>query len=150
MSCYRKFAPSLANANDVRSDVYALETMKTSLVRRLSSQIHAGVDEYQHLRKATPVNTLLPRTARWIESLPPRVRPVVLVRQFARIANLIAATWGNVEHFENYMESLLTDKRGNRRGFPPEVLAELSALEVYRLTIERSNSLSAATSRKVA
>ena len=124
--------------------------MKTSLVRRLSPQIRAGVNEYQHLRKATPVNMLLPRTARWIEGLPPRVRPIVLMRQFARIANLIAATWGNVEHFENYMESLLTDRRGNRKGFPPEVLAELSALEVYRLAIEHSNSPSAAASRKVA
>src|SRR5215471_20121725 len=150
MSCYRKFAPSLPNANDVRSDVYALETMRPSLVRRLSPQIRAGLDEYQHLRKTTPVDTPLPRTVRWVESLPPRVRPIALMRQFARIANLIAATWGNLEHFEPYMESLLTDKRGNRKGFPPEVLTELSALEAYRLTIERSNSLSAAASRKVA
>jgi hypothetical protein len=30
------------------------------------------------------------------------------------------------------MESLLTDKRGNRKGFPPEVLTELMALQRYR------------------
>ncbi len=28
-----------------------------------------------------------------------------------------------------------TDKRGNRRGFPPDVLAELGALQRYRDTL---------------
>jgi len=147
MSAYRKFAPLPRNANDIPSDVYAIAAMKTSL-RRPSPQIRVGVDEHQHLRKATPANTPLPRTLRWIESLPRRVRPTALLRQFARIANLIAATWANLEYFETYMESLLTDKRGNRKGFPPEVLAELDALHIYRLAIEANDSLRGDVSKR--
>lgn len=138
MSTYEKFAPSLQS--DVRSDVDATETMKATLVRQPTPQIRVGLDEHKHLRKATPTNTLLRRTLMWVESLPPRVRPMTLMRHFARIANVIAATWGDLECFETYMESLLTDKRGNRKGFPPDVLAELSTLEVYRLAIQDNDS----------
>jgi len=136
MSTYRRFARSLRNANDIPSDVYAIETMKTSLAQRPSPQIRVGLDEHKQLRKATPADTPLRRTLVWVESLPPRVRPNALVRQFARVANLIAATWGDLEYFETYMGSLLIDERGTRKGFPPDVLAELQALEVYRLAIQ--------------
>jgi len=68
--------------------------------------------------------------------------------QFARVANLIAATWGHAKHFEIYMESLLTDTRGNRKGFPPDVMAELAALEVYRLAIEKRGSAWADVSKR--
>lgn len=139
-SSYRKFAPSVRNANDIPSDVYAIESMKASLARAPTPQIRLGVDEYKHLRKTNPANTPLRRTLEWVDSLPPRVRPKALLRQFARIANLLAATWDDLEHFETYMESLLTDKRGTRQGFPPEVQAELSTLEVYRLAIQGSDS----------
>jgi len=148
VSTYRKFAPMQRVAHDVRTDVYAIETMKAPLVRRLSPQIQLGLDEYKHLRIANPASTPLPRTLKWFESLPPRVRPMALIRQFARIANLIAATWSNREYFETYMESLLTDQRGNRQGFPPDVLAELSALEVYRLAIQDSDLPSADVKRR--
>lgn len=30
------------------------------------------------------------------------------------------------------MDSLLTDKRGCRKGFPTDVIAELGALDIYR------------------
>jgi len=73
---------------------------------------------------------------------------MALMRQFARVANLIAATWGHLEHFETYMESLLNDKRGNRKGFPPDVMAELVALEVYRLVIEKRGSAWADVSKR--
>jgi len=143
MSIYRKFAPSVRNANDIPSDLYAIESMKASLAHRSSPPISLGVDEHKHLRKTTPANTPLRRTLEWVESLPPRVRPMNLLRQFARIANLIAATWADLEAFETYMESLQTDKRGNRKGFPLDVRAELDALHVYRLAIQKGESLSA-------
>jgi hypothetical protein len=66
-----------------------------------------------------------------MEDLPPDVRPTALLRLHARIANLIAATWGDPKAFGTYMESLLRDTRGNRQGFPPEIVAELVALKQY-------------------
>jgi hypothetical protein len=97
--------------------------------RRATSPISVGVEEHQHLRKATPTNVPLRRTLEWLKSLPPDVQPFAVVRRYARVANLIAATWEDSKAFHAYMESLLTDKRGNRKGFPPDVLAELLALQ---------------------
>jgi len=96
-----------------------------------------GVEEHKHLRKAAPANIALRRTLMWVASLPPTVRPTALVRRFAGIANLIAATWGDEKAFDTYMESLLTDKRGNRKGLPPHVVGELVALQRYRRTLQK-------------
>src|SRR5262244_83706 len=85
-------------------------------------------EAYRHLRRGAPVNTLLPATAAWAERLPSDLRPVALLGRYARIANLLAATWADPRAFEAYMDSLLTDKRGNRQGFPPDVARELATL----------------------
>jgi hypothetical protein len=74
---------------------------------------------------------LLPPTWKWVESLPPNIRPSALLRQYPRIANLVAAAWGDRKSFDTYMDSLLTDKRGNRQGFPPEVLKDLAELRRF-------------------
>jgi hypothetical protein len=120
-----------------RGEVYPFRSTKSSLkTSTASAKAALGDEAYKHLRKSAPVNIALPRTLVWCESLPPRVRPVALMRQFARIANLIAAAWGDLVQFEIYMDSLLTDKRGGRKGFPGDVLAELAALDVYRHTVQ--------------
>ena len=100
-----------------------------------SDKAEPQAETYKHRRKSTPTNMLLPRTSKWGDELSPRVRPVVLMRQFPRIANLIAGAWDDLVQFETYMDSLLTDKRGGRKGFPPEVIAELGALDIYRHTV---------------
>jgi hypothetical protein len=137
MSISRKFAPPRPDASDIRGDVYT----KTSPPRQLSPQIRKSSDEYKQLRKASPASVALPRTVKWVESLPPRIRPAILMRQFPRVANMIAASWENLDNFESYMKSLLTDQRGSREGFPPDVSAELMALETYRLAIEKGSAL---------
>ena len=79
---------------------------------------------------------------KWVETIPPNVRPNALLRQYPRIANLIAAAWKDHKAFSSYMESLLTDKRGNRKGFPPEVLNELVALQrFYEMRNKDDNSV---------
>ena len=90
---------------------------------------------YEHLRRGAPANYALPRTLKWADALPPRVKPIALMRQFPRIANLIAAAWDDLVQFEIYMDSLLTDKREGRKGFPSDVIAELGALDIYRHTV---------------
>ena len=64
-----------------------------------------------------------------MENLPPDVQPTALLRLYARIANLIVATWRDPKAFGAYMDSLLHDKRGNRRGYSSEVDAELVTLK---------------------
>jgi hypothetical protein len=43
--------------------------------------------------------------------------------------------------FGAYMGSLFEDKRGNRKGFPPEVAAELVALKRYYVMSKADDSL---------
>ncbi|MGH8727582.1 MAG: ankyrin repeat domain-containing protein [Burkholderiales bacterium] len=50
--------------------------------------------------------------------------PVALERQFPRILKRIAALW-ELPELDPYFEELLVDKRGGRKGFPPEVVQEI-------------------------
>jgi len=83
------------------------------------------------LRKARPVEYMLPATLKWFEALPPEVRPVALGSQYARIANLIAQQWNDDNACRAYFDELLKGRRGNRRGFPVEVRRELWGLREY-------------------
>lgn len=60
------------------------------------------------------------------------------MRQFPRIANFIAAAWDDLVQYEIYVDSLLNDKRGGRKGFPGDVIAELGILNTYRHTVQES------------
>jgi len=88
-------------------------------------------EEHVHQRSAVSAEKPLPRTLKWVASLPPRVRPTALLRRYARIANVIAATWGHATSLRSYMDCLFSESRAKRRGFPPEVLSELIALKRY-------------------
>jgi hypothetical protein len=96
--------------------------------RRAPTPIRVEQEEHKRLREAAPADAVLPRTQQWFAALPHDVRPARLLRAYPRVANLIAATWRDLRVFDTYIESLLTDKRGNRRGFPAEVQRELVAL----------------------
>jgi hypothetical protein len=83
------------------------------------------------LRKARPVEYMLPATIKWFEALPPEIRPVILAAQYARIANLIAQQWNDDKACRAYFEELLTGRRGKRRGFPANVRRELWVLREF-------------------
>jgi len=81
--------------------------------------------------KAEPANVALPRTLEWAFNLPQDVQPRELLRSFGRVANLLAASWGDAEAMTACFHELLVDTRGCRRGFPPEIVNELLALQTY-------------------
>jgi hypothetical protein len=83
------------------------------------------------LRRAQPLNQPLPATLRWIDGLPSDVRPLSLLRDFPRIANGVARAWNDSDVLATYLDSLLHDRRGGRRGFPADVHAELMTLHDY-------------------
>ena len=102
----------------------------------------AGQDsaqDWSRLRKATPVNYLLPMSFAWLRSLPKDVRPMALVTQFPRIANLLALQWSKPPDCCAYFDDLLVDHRGSRKGFPADVNRDLQTLRDYycalRLTL---------------
>jgi hypothetical protein len=82
-------------------------------------------------RKASPVAFLLPSTRKWLHTLPRRVQPHALCELYPRVANLVAAMWGEPENLKAYFDELLVDRRGGRRGFPPGVAGDLRTLRAY-------------------
>ena len=79
------------------------------------------------MRKPQPANVLLNHTIQWANKLPQDVRPQTLMREFPRVANMVALLWGEPTRkgFDEYIESLLVDRRGTRKGFPPAVVMDL-------------------------
>jgi hypothetical protein len=92
-------------------------------------------------RKAKPTRVLLPRTVRWMETLPPDFQPRQTSETFPRIANALAALWSVPEELTSYLDDLLVDKREWRQGFPVRVLSELHALSAYNATFLTAREL---------
>ena len=82
-------------------------------------------------RAPTLTEPLLGVTRTWLASLPQDVRPMELARQFPRIANRLRHLWKQVAKCEEYLDALLVDRRGTRKGFPPKIAQELEALREY-------------------
>ena len=92
----------------------------------------ASTSEPGNRRRLQPLNQQLPATAKWAASLPMEVQPVALLQRFPRIANALARLWQDPIGLQLYMDNLLVDGRGGRRGFPPEIHNELQILRDYR------------------
>jgi hypothetical protein len=120
--------------------------MRTPPTRRFDS--HKTADEVAETarrpydptsRAADPATLRAPQrfeavqndTLRWLASLPEQVRPVELTRRYPRIANKIALLWRRVARCEEYLDELVVDRRGGRKGFPLAIAQELTALRRY-------------------
>jgi hypothetical protein len=87
------------------------------------------------LRKATPVEYLLPSSVKWFEGLPAEVRPVALATHYARIVNLLAQQWNDEKACSAYFDELLKGRRANRQGFPVNVRRELWTLREHFMRV---------------
>ena len=99
--------------------------------RKSSPAIARDDAKWIPVRKARPVNVLLPATKRWLAMLAPDVQPQALATQFPRLANRLAADWGSPEMCRAFLHLLLVDQRGNRQGFPDDVGRDLLALRSF-------------------
>ena len=59
--------------------------------------------------------------------------------KYPRVAEKIANLWGTVG-MSRYFNEILFDDRGDREGFPPEVMMELFALSNYHESTKPSRS----------
>ena len=84
-------------------------------------------------------NVLLDTTLTWMARLPKDVRPMVLAARYPRIANNIANLWRRVARCEEYLDTLVVDRRGNRAGFPPDVAQELTNLRGFYAELHPDN-----------
>jgi hypothetical protein len=96
-----------------------------------AAQIRAAAPDSEPLSDAIPSEMPLRRTLEWAAKLPDDILPAALMCRYARVANVIAATWEDPKALRDYMRSLFTDKPVNRREFPLDVLNELTELQRY-------------------
>jgi hypothetical protein len=68
------------------------------------------------------------KALRWLEELPEHVRPLQLSVRYPRLANQLAACWGDVGLVEYLLEDLIIDRRGGRHGLPDEIVDEVALL----------------------
>ena len=128
MSIYRRterFAPTDARVDE------EVRVSGTPSVPGVSGTPAAPQEDWSKRRKSEPANGLLKPTFAWASTLPVEAQPRSLMYKFPRIANLLAAMWPDPNSFRRYMDDLLVDKRGNRQGFPVDVLKELFELRAY-------------------
>lgn len=85
------------------------------------------------IREATaPRNTEITEQAwKWLESLPQQVQPGSILQRFPRILNKIAELWPRPAQCEKYLDALILDHRGSRKGFPPDVAKEIALLKTH-------------------
>ena len=84
---------------------------------------------------------LSPLVPRWVQTLPAEAQPQHLCEHFPRIANRLALCWADPGLAMRLLDEFFLDKRGTRRGFPPQALNELKVLRQVAL---RRSALKAA------
>ena len=92
-------------------------------------------------RKPATAETLRTATIQWILKLPPHVQPRHLQVKYPRIANRMAALWDDQASCESFMDDLLTDKRGGRKGFPLEVAQEVASLRDFHFRLHHKDKV---------
>jgi hypothetical protein len=137
MSVYRKFDEGPPS----ESFVYPAKRQKVAHGSALPKpKAPQDEDAQRRRRKGAPSNELLKPTFRWAATLPRSVQPLALMRRFPRIGNQLAAVWSDTPAVRSYLDSLLVDDRGNRQGFPPDVLRELLSLRLYHENLHPQNA----------
>ena len=91
--------------------------------------------DWESKRAPAVAETLRTTTIQWILKLPPHIQPRFLQVRYPRVANRLAALWDDVTACEGFMDDLLTDKRGGRKGFPLNVATEIASLRDYHFRL---------------
>ena len=128
MSIYRpvrSFNPAAADVSEFGTDSVRLERESTVVAPDPEAA------RWGHLRKAVPIERLLPETVRWAARLPEPVRPYALMQQYPRVADRLAAAAASPASLTECLADLLIDRRGGRRGFPGAAAQDLLRLRAY-------------------
>ncbi len=88
-------------------------------------------ENWEEKRHETPAEPMSEEAAAWIAQLPEAVRPRQLALRYARLANRLCKLWNEPLKCERFLDDLMTDRRGGRKGFPLQVASELATLRDY-------------------
>jgi len=64
-----------------------------------------------------------------LDKLPEDIRPKVTAEKYPRVVNKLGTLWKRPDEFVEYLDELLVDKRGKRKGFPLSVALELASVK---------------------
>jgi hypothetical protein len=83
-------------------------------------------DKYVSMRSAASPQDLVlsAQTLSWLATLGANA-PAKLAQCHPRIVNKMALLWSEPPMMHTYLDDLLIDRRGDRRGFPLEILMEI-------------------------
>ena len=71
-------------------------------------------------------------TQDWLKGLPDAIKPLKCAEHYPRVLNKLAALWSLEERCIDFLDELLTDRRGDRQGFSYGILGELRLLRMHR------------------
>jgi hypothetical protein len=94
-------------------------------VQRMFDAVPGGWDK---LRTSNGRQRLSTNAMAWLTSMPPALRPLKLAVHFPHVVNKLALLWNKPAELETYFDSLINDRRKNRKGFPEDVRSEIKAL----------------------
>jgi hypothetical protein len=114
-----------------RTDRVPLNDLAIGAVQRPPGAAPPAGENWTKRRASEPASSLLRPTVAWASELPEEVQPKALLAKFPRVANLVAVLWKDPDSLRRYVDDLLVDKRGNRQGFPLDVLREIFKLRAY-------------------
>lgn len=77
------------------------------------------------------------QTVQWLSDLPANIRPAKMAARFPHIANRLAELWLLPEKCSDYLNGLMRDQRGNRKGFPADIAFELTVLKTHHDSMAR-------------
>jgi hypothetical protein len=127
-----------AQPPSTESGAFEFEITEIGAARRALDELPPGVSTVQTLaprywdqRRRKPLasdRALTGAAIAWMLALPPSLRPRMLSEQYPRVVNAIAEVWAKPADRTAALDTLVTDSRGRRRGFPLHVLAEIEAL----------------------
>lgn len=130
-------SPTPPTNTNFEVDALDFELTDFEEARRAHDALPEGVEKlpeldpnYWEMRRHRPGPTdraLAGSTIDWLIALPLALRPKALCDTYPRAANAIAAAW-HAPSCPAVLDELLESKRPGRRGFPPEIRAEIQAL----------------------
>jgi len=120
---------SLPSSTGASTASLPYERVSPDVARPAAPLMASAAMAHERSRPRWAAEPLDPDTTRWLDQLPPGIRPRELPRLFPRIANKLCSLRTNPAVSNRYLSNLLMDTRdGAREGFPLAVAGELAAL----------------------
>lgn len=125
-------------------DSFSLEFEKVSLTDARKALDESGpvahaaprkAENWEEKRAADTAEPLSDDTHAWMADMPESVRPKQLALRYARLANRLCQAWKEPLKCEKFLDDLMMDRRGGRKGFPLQVANELATLRDYHFRL---------------